>query len=329
MKNFIKEKMPDNDLISLYTTMVKIRMFEEYVADLLFAGKIKCPTHLYIGEEAIATGVCANLQKDDYAFGTYRSHGFYIAKGGSLGSLMSELLGKETGCSRGRGGSMHVVAPEIGILGTTAIVGGIIPLAVGSAMAVKMQNNDRVVVSFFGDGATDEGVFYESINFASLKKLPIIFICENNHYSTHLPLRYRQPADNIYQRVKSFKIPAVRIDGNDATVTYQTTKDAIEHVKSKQGPFFIECNTYRWRAHVGPWEDIDVGFRKKKEVEKWIKKCPIKKLERMLMKKGVLNIKKRDEILSKLEEEITQADDFARQSPYPEKSEIEKDVYRN
>lgn len=309
--------------------MVKIRMFEECVADLLFAGKIKCPTHLYIGEEAIATGVCANLQKDDYAFGTYRSHGFYIAKGGSLGSLMSELLGKETGCSRGRGGSMHVVAPEIGILGTTAIVGGIIPLAVGSALAVKMQNNDRVVVSFFGDGATDEGVFYESINFASLKKLPIVFICENNHYSTHLPLRYRQPADNIYQRVKSFKIPAVRIDGNDATVTYQTTKDAIEHVKSKQGPFFIECRTYRWRAHVGPWHDIDVGFRTRAEVEKWEKKCPIKRLERLLTKKRILNIKKKDKILDGIKEEVAGAYNFAKESPYPKKSELAKNVYKN
>jgi len=166
-----REEISKNNLVNLYKTMMKIRMFEEKVADLLFADEIKCPTHLYIGEEAIAAGICANLQKDDYAFGTYRSHGFYIAKGGNINGLMSELLGKDTGCSRGKGGSMHVVAPEIGILGTTAIVGGIIPLAVGSAMAVKMKNDNRIVVSFFGDGATDEGVFYESINFASLKKM--------------------------------------------------------------------------------------------------------------------------------------------------------------
>lgn len=321
--------IPNNKLLQMYTTMLRIRMLEEKVVEMLFSNEIKCPVHLYIGEEAVATGVCATLQKKDYAFGTYRSHGFYIAKGGSLGSLMSELLGKETGCSRGRGGSMHVVAPEIGILGTTAIVGGIIPLAVGAAMATKMRNENRIVVCFFGDGATDEGVFYESINFASLKKLPIIFICENNHYSTHLPLRYRQPADNIYQRVEDFKIPSVRIDGNDVIKTYQATKDAIKHLKRKEGPFFIECETYRWRAHVGPWEDIGVGFRTKEEVEGWIKKCPIKNLEEKLLKKGILSAEEKTQISDQINHEIIHACDFARQSPYPGKSEVGKDVYRN
>lgn len=324
-----RKKISQRDLLHFYTTMMKIRMFEERVGQLLFAGEIKCPTHLYIGEEAIATGVCATLQKEDYVFGTYRSHGFYLAKGGNMDSLMSELLCKETGCSRGRGGSMHVAAPEIGILGTSAIVGGGIPLAVGTAMATKIRKEERVVVCFFGDGATDEGVFYESINFASIKKLPIIFICENNHYSTHLPLRYRQPADNIYQRVENFKIPSVRIDGNDVTKTYQTTKDAIEQVKSKEGPFFIECETYRWRSHVGPWEDIDVGFRTKEEVEGWIKKCPIKKLEKELLEESILDKQKKTQILDQINEEIIQACDFAKQSPYPEKSEIEKNVYKN
>jgi pyruvate dehydrogenase E1 component alpha subunit len=316
-------------LMQLYTTMLRIRIFEEKVMEMLFANEIKCPTHLYIGEEAVATGVCASLQKHDYAFGTYRSHGFYIAKGGTMNSLMSELLCKETGCSRGKGGSMHVAAPEIGILGTTAIVGGIIPLAVGTAMAVKMQNDDRIVVSFFGDGATDEGVFYESINFASVRKLPIVFVCENNHYSTHLPLRYRQPADNIYQRVKGFKIPAVRIDGNDVIKTYHTAENAIEHVKSQRGPFFIECETYRWRSHVGPWEDIDVGFRTRKEVEKWKKKCPVKKLEKVLMEKRILDEQEKTQILDQVNKEVAEAQDFARNSAYPEKTELEKDVYRN
>ena len=323
-----REEISKNNLVNLYKTMMKIRMFEEKVADLLFADEIKCPTHLYIGEEAIAAGICANLQKDDYAFGTYRSHGFYIAKGGNINGLMSELLGKDTGCSRGKGGSMHVVAPEIGILGTTAIVGGIIPLAVGSAMAVKMKNDNRIVVSFFGDGATDEGVFYESINFASLKKIPIILVCENNFYSTHLPLRFRQPADNIYQRVRTFKIPAVRIDGNDVIKTYLTAKNAIEYVRNKGGPFFVECKTYRWRAHVGPWDDIDVGFRTKKEIEKWKKKCPIKRIEKVLMKKHFLNTKKKDEIVRKINEEINQAYNFAKQSPYPETNDLEENVYK-
>ena len=314
-------------LLQFYTTMLKIRLFEEKVVDLLFAQEIQCPSHLYIGEEAIATGVCLALRKDDYAFGTYRSHGFYLAKGGKMEHLMSELLCRETGCSRGKGGSMHVIAPEVGILGTSAIVAGTIPLAVGTAMATKMRKEEKIVVCFFGDGATDEGVFYESISFASLQKLPIIFVCENNHYSTHLPLRCRQPADNIFQRAEKFSIPSVRIDGNDVVKTYQTTKEAVEKTKDKEGPFFIECETYRWRSHVGPWEDIDVGFRTKEEVEGWIKKCPIKRLEEKLLEDCVINKQKKTQIYNQIYEEIEQAYDFAGQSLYPEKGEVETDVY--
>jgi pyruvate dehydrogenase E1 component alpha subunit len=312
----------------MYTMMLRIRLFEERVAELLFANEIKCPTHLYIGEEAIATGVCANLEKEDFIFSNFRSHGHYIAKGGDLNQLMAELFGKETGCSRGRGGSMHLVAPEIGILGTSAIVGGGIPLAVGVSLSIKIKNKNHIVVSFFGDGATDEGVFYESINFASLKKLPILFVLENNFYSTHLPLRFRQPADNIYQRVKTFKIPSVRIDGNDVIKVYQATKNAIRYIKEGKGPFFMECRTYRWRAHVGPWHDIDVGFRTKKEVEKWKRKCSIKRLERVLIEKNLLNDEKKNKILLQIEEEIQKAYDFAKKSPFPKPSELTKNVYR-
>jgi len=322
------EQVSSDTLLRLYANMMKIRMFEERVAELLLAGEIKCPTHLYIGQEAIAAGVCANLRKDDYAFGTYRSHGFYIAKGGDLNGLMAELLGKATGCSRGKGGSMHVVAPEIGILGTSAIVGGTIPLAVGCAMAMKLKNSDRIIVSFFGDGATDEGVFYESVSFASLKKLPIVFVCENNFYSTHLPLRFRQPADNIWQRVRTFKIPALRVDGNDVVAVYLTSRKAIEYARSKQGSFFIECRTYRWRAHVGPWDDIDVGFRTRKEVDKWKKRCPIKKLERALLERQTLNTEKKDEIRTEIEHEVAHAYELARRSTCPNRNELQENVYK-
>ncbi len=317
-----------NKLIQFYTTMQKIRMFEEKVIEMLYADEIICPSHMYTGQEAIATGVCSNLDASDYAFGTYRSHGFYIAKGGSLNDLMAELLCKETGCSRGKGGSMHVVAPEIGILGTSAIVGGTIPLAVGTAMASKMQKNGKIVASFFGDGATDEGVFYESINFAAVHKLPIVFVCENNHYSTHLPLRMRQPVDNIYQRIKGLNIPAVHVDGNNVTKVYQTANKAVKHVRANRGPFFMECNTYRWRSHVGPWEDIGVGFRTKKEVESWLRKCCIKRLERSLVKNKMLSNKSKEQILEQVSKEIAQAYDYACKSHRPDKSELEKDVYK-
>src|SRR3990170_2618135 len=218
-----------NVLRNMYVTMVKIRKFEEKVAELLLAPKkeITTPCHLYIGQEAIATGVCSVLKKDDWVFSTHRSHGHFIAKGGSLKALMAELYCKKTGCSKGRGGSMHIASPDHGLLGSSAIVGGTIPIAVGAALAFSMQNKDAVSVAFFGDGAVSEGVFYESLNFASLKKSPVIFVCENNFYCTHLPVSECLADTNIYKKAEAFGIPGIRIDGNNVIEVYKTAKKAV------------------------------------------------------------------------------------------------------
>lgn len=319
----------DMVLRALHATLLQIRKFEEKVVELLYADEIKCPCHLYIGQEAVATGVCAALNKSDYVYSNYRSHGHYLAKGGNMNALMAELFGRSTGCSGGHGGSMHVVDAEVGILGTSAIVAGMIPIAVGTALAAKLQNNGRVVASFFGDGATDEGAFYEAINFASLKKLPVVFVCENNLYSTHLPLFLRQPADNIYKRVKLFKIPAVRLDGNDVVKVYEESCKAVEHARSGKGPYFMECRTYRWRAHVGPWPDIDVGFRTKKEVNKWIRRCPVKFLEKILSEKKLLTKSEMEAVHHRVEEAILASVAFSKQSPLPDPSTVTRHLYRS
>lgn len=317
-----------NALRSTYAMMARIRKFEEKVAELLEDDEIKCPTHLYIGQEAIAAGVCVNLQKGDYIFSTHRSHGHYIAKGGSLKLMMAELYGKKTGCSRGKGGSMHIVAEEVGFLGSSSVVGGNIPLAVGAALASNIRQNTHVSVAFFGDGATDEGIFHECLNFASLHKLPVIFVCENNFFSTHLPLSLRQPGDNIYHKAEMYMMPGIRVDGNNVIEVIQASEKAIEGARNGKGPALIECRTFRWRAHVGPWLDVDVGFRRKEEVEKWMKRCPIKACEKVLIERGDLSEREISHIYKEIDEEIEEALVFAKESPFPDESELIEDVFK-
>ena len=206
--------IPMATLRGMYMTMLKIRKFEEKVAELVSEKEIITPCHLYIGQEAVAAGVCAVLREDDYVFSTHRSHGHYIAKGGGIKALMAELYCRTTGCSKGRGGSMHVASPDVGLPGSSAIVAGTIPLSIGVGLALSMQKTERVSVAFFGDGAVNEGVFYESLNFAALKKLPVIFICENNLYSTHLPISACLANTDIYKKAEAFNMPGVRVDGN-------------------------------------------------------------------------------------------------------------------
>ena len=315
-------------LKSMYVTMLRIRRFEERVAELLSEEEIKCPTHLYIGQEAVAVGVCAALQRGDYVFSTHRSHGHYIAKGGDLKQLMAELYCRKTGCSKGRGGSMHVVAPEVGLMGSSSIVGGNLPLAVGAALASSMKGNGRTAATFFGDGATDEGVFHECLNFASLRKLPVIFICENNLYSTHLRLSLRQPADNIYLKAEGYAMPGIRVDGNNVMEVFQVSQEAVGRARNGGGPTLIECRTYRWRAHVGPWHDLDFWFRTKEEVESWIERCPVKRHREFLLDQGVLPESEGEWISRQIDQEIEESLEFARESPFPDKSELMEGVFK-
>ncbi len=266
-------------MLDMLRSMMLIRRVEERIAEGIEAGEIECPCHLYIGEEAVAVGVCSNLRADDFVFSTHRSHGHYLAKGGNVEALLSEVFCRESGCSAGWGGSMHVADVDVGLPGSSAIVGGTIPLAVGTALAFATRGEDRVAVAFFGDGATNEGVFYESLNLAALRRLPIVFVCENNLYSTHLPIAECLANTDIAGKASVFGVLGVKVDGNDVLAVAGGAGTAIRHARAGDGPTLLECLTYRWRGHVGPKYDVDRGLRSREELETWMERCPVKMLE--------------------------------------------------
>ncbi len=306
--------------------MVRVRLFEERVAQLVEAGEIRTPCHLYIGQEAIAAGVCAALEVRDYAWGGHRSHGHYLAKGGDLRAMMAELFGKATGCSGGRGGSMHLIAPEVGILGTVPLVAATIPLAVGAGMASKLRRDGRVSVAFFGDGATEEGHFHESLNLAALLRLPVVFVCENNFYASHLQLLERRAADNILAAADVAAVAGTRLDGNDVEAVHAAAREAVDRARSGAGPTLLECRTYRWRGHVGPSSDMDVGVKRKDELKEWLPKDPIARTRSRLFEAGIA-AGDCQEIERAAAAEVEEAVRFARQSPYPDEREMTEHVW--
>ncbi len=321
------ENISDEIKKRLLYLMIKIRHFEEKIISVYHFQDMKTPVHLYIGEEAVAAAVCANLRKDDYALSTHRNHGHYIAKGVDINVLMAELYGKEAGCSKGKGGSMHPVFPEFGILGTSAIVGGSVPIAVGAALASKLRNENKVSVAFFGDGSTEEGSFHESMNFASLKKLPMVFICENNFYATNSHLSARQPHDNIAKRAESYNMPGIQVNGNNVLGIYNVAQGAIDNARDGNGPSLIECRTYRWKGHVGPECDYEKGCRPKKELEDWMEKCPIESFSEYLLRHQVVTYKELQNIRDEIDRDIETAWKFGRESAYPESKEVFNHVY--
>ena len=303
-------------------------MVEEKIAELYPEQEIRCPTHLCIGEEAVAVGVCANLSPEDYLLSGHRSHGHYLAKGGNLKAMMAEIYGKATGCSRGKGGSMHLVDLSVGFLGATPIVGSTIPVAVGAALGAVMRGEQRVTVVFFGDAATEEGVFHESLNFAALKKLPVIFVCENNLYSVYSPLSVRQPEGReIFQLAEGQGVESFQGDGNDVIEVYRLAEQAVRKARQGGGPTFLEFKTYRWREHCGPYYDNDLGYRSESEFQEWEQRCPIKRLEGRLLKDGILYNQNIEGMVSNIEAEIEDAVTFARESPFPEEKSILEDIY--
>ncbi len=306
----------------MYEAMRRIRAFENRVVEIYPLKEIKSPVHLCIGQEAIAAGVCRSLQKEDYVFSNHRGHGHLIAKGSPVRSLMAELFGKKTGCSRARGGSMHLVDIERGVLGTSAIVGGGIPLAVGTALASSIKKDGRVSVVFFGDGAFDEGVFHESMNFAALKKLPCLFVCENNLYATNSHQRSRHALCDIAGFAGSYGIKGTRVDGNDAGEVYAASSKAVKNARSGMGPALIEAMTYRWMGHVGPHEDWEKGLREKAELDSWKESCPIKKMREILLRENIISQDAIDAMDSRIEAEIDEAVEFARKSPEPDGKEL-------
>jgi TPP-dependent pyruvate/acetoin dehydrogenase alpha subunit len=313
-------------LWEMYRSMMRIRIAEESIAELLEKNEIRCPTHLYTGQEAIATGVCAALTKEDYIFGGHRSHGHYLAKGGDLRMLMAELYGKVSGCARGRGGSMHLVAREVGLLGTVPLVASTIPLAVGAALASKLRGEQRVSVPFFGDGATEEGHFHESLNLAAVHHLPVIFICENNLYSSHMHISERRAKDNIYKSGEAHGMPGLSLDGNDVVAVHRAAVEAVRRARKGEGPTLLECRTYRWRGHVGPAMDMDVGVKRSDELRDWLPKDPVARTRKQLVELGMTNAKI-EELERDVRLEIEKSIRFARESSYPPAGELRNHVF--
>lgn len=309
--------------LAFFRSLYRIRRVEEEIAKIYPTDKIKSPIHLSIGQEAVAVGVCAALKFDDVVFGTYRGHALYLAKGGDLRAMIAELFGKVTGCARGKGGSMHLVDIKKGIMGTSAVVATTIPEAVGYAYALKIKKSPSIVVSFFGDGAVEEGAFYESLNFASLKKLPIIFVCENNGYAIHTHQNQRQHKANICELASPHGIPAEKIGGNNSLKIFERVSSiSAEMRQGNSGPWLLECMTYRWREHVGPNEDFDLGYRSSQEAKSWIDRDEIKRIGDML------DSSDRDRIEVEVEDELKEAFEYAEKSPFPEESELLMHVYK-
>ncbi len=301
-----------NNSLELFKSMLRIRMVEESIAEKYSEGKMRCPTHLSIGQEAIATGVCSALEKKDLVLSTHRAHAHYLAKGGSLKSMIAEIYGKVTGCSLGMGGSMHLIDKRAGFMGSTAIVGNTIPVAVGLALSIKLKRRKNISCVFFGDGAVEEGVFYEAVNFAVVKKLPILFVCENNLYSVYSGLEVRQPENRkIYKMVRALGIDTHKGDGNDVEEVFSLTKLIREKIVNNAGPQFIELDTYRWREHCGPNYDNDLGYRTEEEFMSWKKRDPIETQRKRIKSNEYFNL------AESFAHEIEEAHKFADKSKYP------------
>ncbi len=320
----------DELLTHFLRMMLRIRFCEESLVQPILSKEICAPCHLYSGQEAVAVGVCSALSQDDYVFGNHRSHGHFLAKGGSLNALVAEIYCREEGCSRGRGGSMHLIDPDIGMLGSAPIVAGTVSLATGAALASSIRKDDRVSVSFFGDGATGEGVLYESLNFAALMKLPIIFACENNLYATHMPIRECRvdlPVTNI---ARALGIELHAVDGNDVLKVYEAALRAVDTCRIGNGPVFMEFMTYRFRGHVGPDDNIQgthKDIRPKKEVDSWMKKDPIMIFESYLINSRVIDTAQLQGIKDEVKAEVYDAQSFAKNSPSPAPEDLTKYVF--
>jgi len=310
------------NLLELYRLMTRIRLFEEKIVELYPQQEMKTPVHLCIGQEAIAAGVCIHLRKEDYIFSTHRSHGHCIAKGMPFAPIAAELYGKVTGCCKGRGGSMHLVDHEWGIPGSTAIVGGSVPLAVGAALSAKMQGNGRISVAFFGDGASEEGAFHESLNFAALHNLPVIFVCENNFYATNSPQSARQPSRTIAEKGQGYGIPSRMLDGNDVLAVFESASDAVERARGGNGPTLIEYQTYRWKGHVGPSCDVDLGCRPREEHERWLERCPYDFYRQYLARDTQISLDDLNAIDAEIVNDIEAAMRFGQTSQYPRVEEL-------
>jgi 2-oxoisovalerate dehydrogenase E1 component len=312
-----------DQLLELYESMQRLRKFEEEVSLQFAGGNIPGFVHLYIGQEAVAVGVCASLRPDDYISSTHRGHGHLIAKGGDLNKMMAELYGKETGYCHGRGGSMHIVDVGLGILGANGIVGAGTQIAAGAGMSIKVRKTDQVVACFFGDDATSEGMFHESINLAAVWDLPVIFVCENNLYGQFTPYAKHSKVPDIAEKGKAYGVPGVVVDGNDVMAVMAATKKAAEWARAGKGPTLIECKTYRWHGH---YEGDVYPYRNQEEIDEWKKKCPIVNFRAKLIAEGIASATQLDAIDQKVDEAVKDAIKFAEQSPSPDPLRVAQNV---
>ncbi len=333
-KNF-REKLDIRDgdpqsLIAQLEKMLLIRAVEEEIASLVLNNEVKCPCHLGVGQEAVAVGVAEHLNSKDRAFGNHRSHNHYLAMGGSVDSLFAEIFGKKTGCSKGIGGSMHIYAGEVGFHGAVPIVAGTVPVAVGAALSAKLSGSDAVGVAFFGDGACEEGVVHECLNIASVMKLPMIFIVENNLYSSHMDICLRQTSESTARFAVAHEMEFRVVDGNDVISVEKAASELISHARSGGGPGFLEAITYRWLGHVGGNADIDVGVRRSTdELESWKKRDPISRLFNALESSDIYSKEQFEMAKKRVDEIVKSAVEKAKAAPWPEPEDLHKYVYQS
>jgi acetoin:2,6-dichlorophenolindophenol oxidoreductase subunit alpha len=317
--------MNREDLKRIYTTMLTIRRFEERAAQEYAKGAVPGFIHSYIGQEAVATGVCANLGVDDRIVSNHRGHGHCIAKGADVTRMMAEIHGRKTGYCKGKGGSMHIADFSIGMLGANGIVCAGLPIAVGAALAAQLEGKGKVAVVFFGDGATNEGAFHECLNLAAVWRLPLVFACENNLYGANTPIGRVLPTSTIAERAKAYAIPAAVVDGNDVFGVFEAARQSVTRARSGEGPSFLEFLTYRWHHHFegGYFADL----RPPEEIDAWKERCPLKRLEQRLEAEGVLDRAEQEAINNQVLSRIADAVSFAAGSPYPGPDDALTDVY--
>jgi pyruvate dehydrogenase E1 component alpha subunit len=311
-------------LLEIYRKMVAVRIFEETAADLFLKGQLPGFLHSYIGEEAVASGVCAHLTPQDMITSTHRGHGHAVAKGARLDMMMAELFAKETGYCHGKGGSMHIADLDLGILGANGIVGAGVPIATGAGLALKLKGSDRVTVAFFGDGGSNTGAFHEGVNMAAVWNLPVVFVCENNQYAESTPRGVHQRIKDIAQRAMAYDIPGVVVDGMDVFDVYQKTGEAIDRARGGGGPSLVETKTYRFMGHyVGDPQT----YRSKDEVEQWKKRDPIAMFRKRVVEEGKITAAELDALDAAIAKEMEQAVEFARESPEPELEAALRDIF--
>ncbi len=322
-----KKGIKKETILSMLERMLLIRLTEQRIAKRVEEKKVFTPCHLYIGQEADAVGVCFALRDTDYVFSTHRSHGHFLAKGGDVNELFAEIYCRETGCSGGRGGSMHLCDPSVGLLGSSSIVAGTVGIGLGPAFKSKIFHEDNISCIFHGDCVPEEGIWHESLNFAAVKKLPVLYICENNLYAASAALKDRRVNDNIYEVARAHGLHTEIVDGNDLFAVNSAAMDAVERLRNGEGPQYIETRTYRWLGHVGNRDDIDVGLRSREELDYWKRRDPIANLENKLKGEGTVSEKELEMIHKKIQEKVDIAEDKALKDPKPSPDTLLRHVY--